>query len=123
MPKILIVDDTAFMRRLLKNIFLGSGFQTIYEAENGKQAVKLYKQYKPDLVTMDIIMPEMNGIDALKQIKSIDPNANVIMCTAVGQEQMVIMAIKCGARGYIIKPFQASKVVEEVKKVLGMSQQ
>ncbi|RLI75831.1 two-component system response regulator [Archaeoglobales archaeon] len=121
MPKVLIVDDTAFMRKLLRNILFSGGFDIVGEAENGKQAVELYKQHKPDLVTMDIVMPEMNGIEALKQIKSIDPQAKVVMCTAVGQEQMVKAAIKLGAKGYIIKPFQAPKVIEEVKKVLGLN--
>lgn len=121
MPKVLIVDDTVFMRKLLKNILFSGGFDIVGEAENGKQAVELYKQLKPDLVTMDIVMPEMNGIEALKAIKQIDPNAKVVMCTAVGQEQMVKAAIKLGAKGYIVKPFQAAKVIEEVKKVMGMT--
>jgi len=115
--RVLIVDDTAFMRKLLKNILFSAGFDIAGEAENGKQAVELYKQLKPDIVTMDIVMPEMNGIEALKEIKKIDPNAKVVMCTAVGQEQMMKMAIKLGAKGYIVKPFQAPKVIEELKKV------
>lgn len=115
--KVLIVDDTAFMRKLLKNILFSAGFDIAGEAENGKQAIELYKELKPDIVTMDIVMPEMNGIDALKEIKKLDPNAKVVMCTAVGQEQMVKMAIKLGAKGYIVKPFQAPKVVEELRKV------
>ena len=119
MPKVLIVDDAAFMRKLLKNILFSGGFDIVGEAENGKQAVELYKKLRPDIVTMDIIMPEMNGIEALKEIKKIDPNAKVIMCTAVGQEQMVKTAIKFGAKGYIVKPFQAPKVIEELKKVAG----
>lgn len=119
MVRVLIVDDTAFMRKLLKNILFSAGFDIAGEAENGKQAVELYRQLKPDVVTMDIVMPEMNGIDALKEIKKIDPNAKVVMCTAVGQEQMVKTAIKLGAKGYIVKPFQAAKVVEELKKVAG----
>ncbi|MCS7118480.1 MAG: response regulator [Archaeoglobaceae archaeon] len=117
MVKVLIVDDTAFMRKLLKNILFSAGFDIVGEAENGKQAVEFYKQLKPDIVTMDIVMPEMNGIDALKEIRRLDPNAKIVMCTAVGQEQMVKMAIKLGAKGYIVKPFQAPKVIEELKKV------
>ncbi|MET1123830.1 MAG: response regulator [Archaeoglobaceae archaeon] len=120
MPRVLVVDDTAFMRKLLKNILFSAGFDIVGEAENGKQAVELYRKLKPDIVTMDIVMPEMNGIEALKEIKKIDPNAKVVMCTAVGQEQMVKAAIKLGARGYIVKPFQAAKVVEELKKVAGL---
>ncbi|MDI9611051.1 MAG: response regulator [Archaeoglobaceae archaeon] len=117
MVKVLVVDDTAFMRKLLKNILFSAGFDIAGEAENGKQAIDLYRELKPDIVTMDIVMPEMNGIDALKEIKKLDPNAKVVMCTAVGQEQMVKMAIKLGAKGYIVKPFQAPKVVEELRKV------
>ncbi|MCK4268851.1 MAG: response regulator, partial [Methanogenium sp.] len=90
----------------------------IGEAENGEDAVEQYKKLKPDLVTMDIVMPKMNGIEALKAIKAFDPSAKVVMCTAVGQEQMVKLAIKTGARGYIIKPFQAPKVIEEVNNIL-----
>ena len=86
---------------------------------NGIEAIEKYKELKPDLVTMDVVMPKMNGIEALKAIKGIDPNAKVIMCTAVGQEQMVKLAIKSGARGYVVKPFQAPKVLEEIKNVLG----
>lgn len=119
MAKVLIVDDTAFMRKLLKNILFGAGFDIAGEAENGKQAVEMYNKLKPDVVTMDVVMPEMTGIDALKQIKSIDREAKIVMCTAIGQEKVVMTAIKMGARGYIIKPFQAPKVIEEIKKVVG----
>ncbi|KGK97985.1 chemotaxis protein CheY [Methanococcoides methylutens] len=119
MPKVLIVDDTAFMRKLLKNILFGAGFDIAGEAENGNQAVEMYKELNPDVVTMDIVMPDMNGIDALKQIKSFDKGAKVVMCTAIGQEKIVKTAIKLGAKGYIIKPFQAPKVLEEIKKVTG----
>jgi len=120
MPRVLIVDDAAFMRKLLRNILFNGGFDIAGEAENGKQAVEMYKQLKPDLVFLDIVMPEMNGIEALKAIKSIDPNAKVIMCTAIGQEKIVKTAIKLGADGYIVKPFQAQKVIEEAKRVLGL---
>ncbi|WP_135612983.1 response regulator [Methanococcoides sp. AM1] len=119
MPKVLIVDDTAFMRKLLKNILFGAGFDIAGEAENGNQAVEMYRELNPDVVTMDIVMPDMNGIDALKQIKSLDNGAKVVMCTAIGQEKIVKTAIKLGAKGYIIKPFQAPKVLEEIKKVTG----
>jgi len=117
--KVLIVDDTAFMRKLLKNILFGAGFDIAGEAENGKQAVELYQELKPDIVTMDVVMPEMTGIEALKGIKALDKDAKIVMCTAIGQEKIVKTAIKLGARGYIIKPFQAPKVIEEIKKVLG----
>jgi two-component system chemotaxis response regulator CheY len=118
MGKILIVDDTLFMRTLLKNILFSGGHTIAGEAGDGEDGVSRYKELKPDLVTMDIVMPKMNGIEALKTIKEFDPAAKVIMCTAVGQEQMVKLAIKTGAKGYIIKPFQAPKVLEEVKSVL-----
>lgn len=118
MGRILVVDDTAFMRALLKNILFSGGHTIIGEAENGEEAIAKFRELKPDLVTMDVVMPKMNGIEALKSIKGIDPVARVIMCTAVGQEQMVKLAIKSGARGYIVKPFQAAKVLEEINTVL-----
>lgn len=119
MGRILIVDDTLFMRTLLKNILFSGGHTIVGEAENGEEAIARYQELKPDLVTMDVVMPKMNGIDALKNIRAVDPNAKVVMCTAVGQEQMVKLAVKSGAKGYIVKPFQAPKVLEEVKNVLG----
>ena len=119
MGRILIVDDTLFMRTLLKNILSSGGHEIVGEAEDGDVGVNKYRELKPDLVTMDVVMPKMNGIEALKAIKALDANAKVIMCTAVGQEQMVKLAIKSGARGYIVKPFQAPKVLEEIGNVLG----
>lgn len=119
MGRILIVDDTLFMRTLLKNILFSGGHTIVGEAENGEEAIAKYQELKPDLVTMDVVMPKMNGIDALKGIRAVDPHAKVVMCTAVGQEQMVKLAVKSGAKGYIVKPFQAPKVLEEVKNVLG----
>jgi len=118
MGRILIVDDTMFMRTLLKNILFSGGHEIVGEAADGTEAVAKYQDLKPDLVTMDIVMPKMNGIEALKEIKKMDPGARVVMCTAVGQEQMVKLAIKSGARGYVVKPFQAPKVLDEVKNVL-----
>jgi two-component system chemotaxis response regulator CheY len=118
MGKILIVDDTLFMRTLLKNILFSGGHTIAGEAADGEEGVSRYRELKPELVTMDVVMPKMNGIEALKAIKALDPSAKVIMCTAVGQEQMVKLAIRSGARGYIVKPFQAPKVLEEVKNVL-----
>ncbi|MCX6693598.1 MAG: response regulator [Methanomicrobiales archaeon] len=119
MGRILIVDDTLFMRTLLKNILFAGGHDIVGEAGDGDEAIAKYQELKPDLVTMDIVMPKMNGIEALKGIRAHDPNAKVIMCTAVGQEQMVKLAIKTGAKGYIVKPFQAPKVLEEIKNVIG----
>lgn len=118
MGRILIVDDTMFMRTLLKNILFSGGHEIVGEAADGTEAVAKYQDLKPDLVTMDVVMPKMNGIEALKEIKKLDPGARVVMCTAVGQEQMVKLAIKSGARGYVVKPFQAPKVLDEVKNVL-----
>ena len=118
MGRILIVDDTMFMRTLLKYILVSGGHDIVGEAADGAEALARYQELKPDLVTMDVVMPKMNGIEALKAIKAADPAAKVIMCTAVGQEQMVKLAVKSGARGYIVKPFQAPKVLEEVKNVL-----
>jgi two-component system chemotaxis response regulator CheY len=119
MGRILIVDDTLFMRTLLKNILFSGGHTIVGEAADGDEAIARYQELKPDLVTMDVVMPRMNGIEALKGIKTADPGARVVMCTAVGQEQMVKLAIKNGARGYIVKPFQAPKVLEEIQNVLG----
>ncbi|WP_457753500.1 response regulator [Thermococcus sp.] len=118
MARILVVDDAAFMRMLLKKILTQAGHQVVGEASNGREAVEKYKQLKPDLVTMDIVMPEMDGITAVKEIMKIDPNAKIIMITAVGQEAKVMEALKSGAKGYIVKPFQAPKVIEEVNRVL-----
>jgi two-component system chemotaxis response regulator CheY len=117
--KILIVDDAAFMRMMIKEILTKNGFSVIGEASDGVQAVEKYKELGPDLVTMDITMPEMDGITALKEIKKIDPNARIIMCSAMGQQAMVIDAIQAGAKDFIVKPFQADRVIEAIKKTLG----
>ncbi|KUO95058.1 response regulator [Ferroacidibacillus organovorans] len=116
---VLVVDDAAFMRMMVKEILTKNGFQVIGEANDGAQAVERYKELRPDLVTMDITMPEMDGIQALREIKAFDPSAKVIMCSAMGQQAMVIEAIQAGARDFIVKPFQAERVVEAVKKTLG----
>lgn len=117
--RIMIVDDAAFMRMMLKDILTRHGFEVVAEAENGSVAVEMYKEKKPDLVTMDITMPEMDGVTALKEIRKIDPNAQVLMCSAMGQQGMVIEAIQSGAKDFIVKPFQEERVVEAVKKILG----
>ena len=116
---ILIVDDAAFMRMMIKDILTKNGYEIAGEAENGKIAVDKYNEVKPDLVLMDITMPEMDGIQALKGIKANDPNANIIMCSAMGQQAMVIEAIQSGAKDFIVKPFQADRVIEAVKKAVG----
>ena len=116
---ILICDDAAFMRMMIKDILTKNGYNVVGEAENGKVAVDKYLELKPDLVLMDITMPEMDGIEALKAIREKDANACVIMCSAMGQQAMVIEAIQSGAKDFIVKPFQAERVLEAVKKVIG----
>ena len=117
--RILIVDDAAFMRMMIKDILTKNGYEVVGEAENGAVGVKLYKELMPDLVTMDITMPEMDGITAVKAIKKIDPAANIIMCSAMGQQMMVMEAIQAGARDFIVKPFQQERVIQAVKKAIG----
>ena len=119
MPTVLIVDDAAFMRMMLKDILLRGGYQVVGEAENGQRAIELYKELKPDLVTMDITMPELDGISALKEIRAYDPDAVVIMCSAMGQQALVIDAIGAGAKDFIVKLFQPERVLEAVKKAVG----
>jgi two-component system chemotaxis response regulator CheY len=117
--RILIVDDAAFMRMMVKDILVKAGYDVCGEANDGAQAVEKYRELKPDLVTMDITMPEMDGITSLQEIKKIDASAKVVMCSAMGQQQMVINAIKSGAKDFIVKPFQADRVIEAVKKIIG----
>lgn len=116
---IMICDDAAFMRMMIKDILTKNGYIVAGEAENGAKAVEKYKEVTPDLVLMDITMPEMDGIQALKEIRKADAGAKVIMCSAMGQQAMVIEAIQSGAKDFIVKPFQAERVLEAVKKVLG----
>ncbi|MBE5925849.1 MAG: response regulator [Lachnospiraceae bacterium] len=116
---ILICDDAAFMRMMIKDILTKNGYNVAAEAENGVKAIEKYSETKPDLVLMDITMPEMDGIQALKKIKELDPGASVIMCSAMGQQAMVIESIQSGAKDFIVKPFQADRVIEAVKKVVG----
>jgi len=115
---VLLVDDAAFMRMILREILTKGGYNVVGEAENGIIAVTKYKELRPDIVTMDITMPEMDGITAVKEIKKIDPNAKIIMCSAMGQQAMVIEAIQSGARDFIVKPFQPVRVMEAVQKAL-----
>lgn len=117
--KILIVDDAAFMRMMIKDILVSNGYEIIGEANNGVKAVELYKKERPDLVTMDITMPDMDGITAVREIKKIDQSAKIIMCSALGQQSMVMDAIQAGARDFIVKPFQPDRVLEALKKALG----
>ena len=115
---ILLVDDAAFMRMMLKDILTKNGYNVVGEAENGVKGVEKYKELKPDLVILDITMPEMNGIEAARAIKQVDANALIIMCSAMGQQAMVIESIQAGARDFIVKPFQGERVIEAVQKVI-----
>ena len=116
--RILIVDDAAFMRMMIKDILVKNGFDVVAEASDGAQAVEKFKEHSPDLVTMDITMPEMDGITALKEIKEIGPQAKIVMGSAMGQQSMVIDAIQAGAKDFIVKPFQADRVLEAINKTL-----
>ena len=117
--RVLIVDDALFMRTLLRDIFTAASWDVIAEAENGLQALEDYNRHQPDLVTMDIVMPKLGGIDALLRILSTDAEAKVVMCSALGQESLVMEAIKAGAKDFIVKPFQGSQVLEVVERVCG----
>ena len=117
--RVLVVDDAAFMRMMVKDILSKNGYEVVGEAENGAKALEKYQELKPDLTTMDITMPEMDGISAVKEIRKIDPNAKIVMCSAMGQHPMVIEAIQAGARDFIVKPFQADRVLEAVRKAVG----
>lgn len=118
MANILVTDDAAFMRMQLKDILTKLGHEVVGEAENGQVSIEKYKELQPDVVTMDITMPELNGVDALKEIKSFDGNAVVIMCSAMGQQSMVLEAIQSGAKDFIVKPFSADRIQEALEKVL-----
>ncbi len=117
--RVLIVDDAIFMRNMIKDIFAGGGFEVVGEASNGVEAVDKYQQLKPDLTTMDIVMPFKSGIEATREIVQHDRNAVVVMCSALGQESLVMEAIEAGASDFIVKPFKADDVLAVVKKVLG----
>ncbi|AQR76609.1 response regulator [Paenibacillus larvae] len=117
--RILVVDDAAFMRMMIRDILSKNGYEVVGEANDGNGAIEKFKELRPDLITMDITMPEMDGITALKEIKKMDPSAKVIMCSAMGQQAMVIDAIQAGAKDFIVKPFQADRVIEAIKKTLG----
>ena len=117
MARVLIVDDASFMRMAIKDIITKAGHEVVAEANNGNAAVNKYKEVKPDIVTMDITMPEMNGIEAVKAIRQFDPEANIIMCSAMGQQAMVVDAVKAGAKDFIVKPFDKDKVLASLQKV------
>ncbi|MDF1535405.1 MAG: response regulator [bacterium] len=121
--KVLIVDDAMFMRNMIAEIFNGKNYsgekyEVVAEAENGIEAVERYKEHTPDIVTMDIVMPEMTGIEALREIMHLNPAANVIMCSALGQDSLVMEALDAGAKDFIVKPFQPEKVLDVVVRIL-----
>lgn len=120
MGKVLIVDDAAFMRTSIRLMLEKNGFEVIGEAENGLAGIEKYKELKPDVVTMDITMPEMDGIDSLKAIRQYDPAAKIIMVSAMGQEPMVVDAVVNGAKSFIVKPFKEELVVQTLNKVLAL---
>jgi two-component system, chemotaxis family, chemotaxis protein CheY len=118
MAKILIIDDAKFMRMTLSNILKKANHEIVGEGENGKEAVELYRALRPDVVTLDITMPIMNGLEAVKAIKQEDPNAKIIICSAMGQQKMVVEAIEAGALDFIVKPFDEPRVIDAVNRVL-----
>ena len=117
--KVLVVDDAIFMRRMLKDIIEEAGHKVVAEAGNGREGIDLYKKHKPDVVTMDIIMPEVGGIEAVKGIIQFDPQAKVLMVSAMGQQQLVVEAIQAGAKDFVVKPFEASKVKTALERIVG----
>jgi two-component system chemotaxis response regulator CheY len=116
---VLVCDDAIFMRTMISDILSQAGYEVVGEAETGLQAVERYKQLKPDLVTMDIVMPDMGGIEAVREIVKFDASARILMCSAMGQQALVVEAIQAGARDFVVKPFQPSRVLEAVQRVLG----
>lgn len=118
MSKILVVDDAGFMRKMVQTHLSKAGYTDFQEAEDGQQAVNTYFEIQPDLVIMDITMPNMDGIEALREIRSRDPRAKVVMCSAMGQESMVMEAIKLGALDFIVKPFKPDRIIQTVSKIL-----
>ena len=116
---VLVCDDAIVMRTMISDILTQAGYEVVGEAETGTQAGEKYKQLKPDLVTMDIVMPDMSGIDAVREIVQADPSARVLMCSAMGQQALVVEAIQAGAKDFVVKPFQPSRVLEAVQRVLG----
>jgi two-component system, chemotaxis family, chemotaxis protein CheY len=115
---VLVCDDAIFMRTMISDILSQAGFEIVGEAESGLQAVEKYKVLKPDLVTMDIVMPDMGGIEAVREICKDDPEARILMCSAMGQQALVVEAIQAGAKDFVVKPFQPSRVLEAVQRVL-----
>lgn len=118
MVRIMVVDDAMFMRKMLTDILVKQGYKVVCEASDGEEAIKQYMVHKPDLVTMDITMSTMDGISALRKLREVDPDVKVIICSAMGQQSMVLDAIKAGAKDFVVKPFKPERVVEAITKVL-----
>lgn len=116
---VLVCDDAIFMRTMISDILAQAGFEIVGEAETGRQAVEMYQKLQPDLVTMDIVMPDMGGIEAVREICKAAPDARILMCSAMGQQALVVEAIQAGAKDFVVKPFQPSRVLEAVQRVLG----
>ena len=116
--KVLIVDDAIFMRNMIKEIFSGAEFEVVGEAANGVEAIEKYKELKPDVVTMDIVMPLKSGIEAVREIVANDASAKIVMCSALGQDSLIMEAIEAGAKDFIVKPFKAEKVLEIIKRII-----
>ena len=118
MARVLVVDDAAFMRKMVTDALSGGGHEIVGEAGNGAEAVQRYQELRPDVMTLDITMPEKDGLAALKEIIAVDPGAKVVMCSALGQESKVLESIKLGAKDFVVKPFQPDRVIEAVGKAL-----
>jgi two-component system chemotaxis response regulator CheY len=120
MARVMVVDDAAFMRLMLRSMLIQGGHEVVGEAASGLEAVQIYMKVKPELVTMDITMPDMDGVEAVKEIRKLDPEARIVMCSAMGQKALVVEAITSGAKDFIVKPFHKERVLESVNKVLGI---
>ncbi len=118
MARVLVIDDAAFMRKMLGDVLNKAGHEVVGEGANGNEAVERYQELRPDIMTLDITMPEKDGLTALKEILSVEPGARIVMCSALGQESKVLEAIKAGARDFVVKPFQADRVVDAIGKAL-----
>jgi two-component system chemotaxis response regulator CheY len=119
MARVLVVDDAAFMRKMVSDALSGGGHEIVGEAANGAEAVQRFQELRPDVMTLDITMPEKDGLTALREIIAVDPGAKVIMCSALGQESKVLESIKLGAKDFVVKPFQADRVLSAIDKALG----
>lgn len=115
---VLVCDDAIFMRTMISDILVQAGYDVIGEAETGAQAVERFRELRPDMVTMDIVMPDVGGIEAVREIVKIDPDAKILMCSAMGQQALVVEAIQAGAKDFVVKPFQPSRVLEAVQRIL-----